>query len=104
MNTRDSLGFAMKATYMRKTDGEEIALYKDPKTDDGTKKSQRGRVVVLEDSSGQIKHLDGLNSRNIVNFEDILQTVFWDGLVLNDKSLSSIREKLNKQLDGEINA
>ncbi len=40
-NTRDTYGFAMKATGAI-VNGEERALFKDPVTDDGTKKSFRG--------------------------------------------------------------
>jgi nicotinamide phosphoribosyltransferase len=52
--TRDSLGFAMKATWGIRGD-QEVFLYKDPKTDNGTKKSARGRVAVID---GQL--VDGL--------------------------------------------
>lgn len=44
--TRDTFGQALKSTLVR-INGEEKMIFKDPKTDDGTKKSQRGRVVVL---------------------------------------------------------
>lgn len=52
--TRDSLGFAMKATWGRRG-GKEVFLFKDPKTDSGTKKSARGRVAVVDG-----KLVDGL--------------------------------------------
>ena len=39
--TRDTFGFAMKATWVSCND-ESIAIYKDPKTDGGTKKSAKG--------------------------------------------------------------
>ena len=45
--TRDSLGFAMKATSVT-INGVEKAIFKDPITDDGTKKSAKGRVVVAK--------------------------------------------------------
>lgn len=44
-NTRDTLGFAMKATNAT-INGEDVALWKDPKTDDGTKKSAKGLLMV----------------------------------------------------------
>lgn len=44
-HTRDTFGFAVKATAAT-VNGEERMLFKDPKTDDGTKRSQRGRIVV----------------------------------------------------------
>lgn len=53
--TRDSLGFAMKATWGRRA-GHEVFLFKDPKTDSGTKKSARGRVAVVDG-----KMIDGLS-------------------------------------------
>lgn len=44
-NTRDTLGFAMKATYVEKN-GVGEAIFKDPITDSGTKKSARGLLRV----------------------------------------------------------
>lgn len=45
--TRDTYGFAMKATWAM-VNGEERMLFKEPKTDDGTKKSAKGRLVVFK--------------------------------------------------------
>jgi nicotinamide phosphoribosyltransferase len=45
--TRDTFGFAMKATWVQ-IDGEGQAIFKDPKTDDGVKKSARGRLAVID--------------------------------------------------------
>lgn len=45
--TRDSLGFAMKATW-GVLNGEEVFLAKDPKTDSGTKKSATGMLAVVD--------------------------------------------------------
>ncbi|MEC3434830.1 nicotinate phosphoribosyltransferase, partial [Bacillus cereus] len=93
--TRDSLGFAMKATYAV-VNGEERLLFKDPKTDDGTKKSQRGRVVVTEDDDFGIIGMDGLNKEqaNALKDVDLLQDVFVDGKLMRDESLSEIRARL----------
>ena len=72
-NTRDSLGFAIKATSMVQ-DGIEYMLQKDPKTDSG-KKSHRGRVAVIGDIC-----VDCLDSESIKNHpESRLTTVFEDG-------------------------
>ncbi len=43
--TRDTYGFAMKATNIIKN-GEDVAIFKDPKTDGGEKKSAKGRLAV----------------------------------------------------------
>ncbi|MFA1509900.1 nicotinate phosphoribosyltransferase [Priestia aryabhattai] len=91
-NTRDTLGFAMKATYSV-VNGEEKLLFKDPKTDDGTKRSQRGRVHVSR-VNGEIKFVDGLTKNTVVKTPDLLQTVFKDGQLLRDESLQEIRQRL----------
>lgn len=98
MNTRDTLGMAMKATYAM-VDGEERLLFKDPKTDDGTKRSQRGRVHVGQTPDGEIVYMDGLNKdgENRLNEAqpNMLETVFIDGKLVRDQSLSEIREILH---------
>lgn len=47
-NTRDTFGFAMKATYVE-IDGVGREIFKDPITDDGTKKSAKGLLKVNYD-------------------------------------------------------
>lgn len=53
MNTRDTLGFAAKGSWfeVENEDGTRTGydIFKDPVTDDGTKKSLKGRVAVDED-------------------------------------------------------
>lgn len=48
--TRDTLGFAMKATWAM-VNGEGRNLFKDPVTDDGLKKSATGRLAVFPHAS-----------------------------------------------------
>lgn len=98
MNTRDTFGFAMKATYAQ-INGEENFLLKDPKTDDGTKKSLRGRVVVSNDAGNMsIVVTDGLNLEGEAEVSsavgNILETVFEDGVLKRDQSLKEIRKNL----------
>ncbi|GAB6989572.1 nicotinate phosphoribosyltransferase [Paenibacillus pini] len=93
--TRDTLGFAMKATYAV-IDGEERMLFKDPKTDDGTKRSQRGRVAVVK-VNGELTVVDGLVKHTYnANFADIdqLEEVFVDGKLVRDESLAQIRMRV----------
>ncbi|UUV45973.1 nicotinamide phosphoribosyl transferase [Bacillus phage vB_BanS-Thrax1] len=96
-NTRDTFGFAMKATWAQ-IDGVEKQIFKDPKTDDGLKKSQKGRVVVIE-SQGEITYKDGLykHEADALDYIDLLQPVFRNGKLLVDQSLSEIREHLQNQ-------
>jgi nicotinamide phosphoribosyltransferase len=51
--TRDTYGFAMKATWVE-IDGKGRSIYKTPKTDNGVKNSARGRLAVLRDTAGQL--------------------------------------------------
>lgn len=44
--TRDTFGFAMKATWAE-IDGRGVSLFKKPRTDDGAKNSARGRLAVV---------------------------------------------------------
>lgn len=99
-NTRDTFGFAMKATYAV-VDGEERLLFKDPKTDNGTKRSQRGLVAVLKSSkSGNLFYVDGLDVETYAveefGYVDLLEDVFVDGKLVREQSLSDIRNMLQK--------
>ncbi len=94
--TRDTQGWALKATYAV-IDGKEIEIFKNPKTDeDNIKKSLKGKVVVIEDQEGKLKVKDGLNKEGYSKYrnEDLLQTVFKDGKLLKETSLREVREKI----------
>ena len=98
MNTRDTFGFALKTTY-GKVDGKELLLYKDPITDDGTKKSQKGMVRVYQ-KDGVLLYDDELDYNqkyNDIHEQDLLIPVFKDGKLLVDYSLQEIRERLRGQ-------
>lgn len=98
-NTRDTFGFAMKATHAV-INGEERLLFKDPKTDDGTKRSQRGRVVVGRNALGNIVYVDGLDiaDQGLYSSIDMLEEVFVDGKLVRNESLAEIRATLEKSL------
>lgn len=103
-NTRDTFGFAMKATYGEvavgsdefgtRTVGREI--FKDPITDDGTKKSKKGLLSVhpcnkegtplflqVQDQCSWIEEHTGL-----------LEIVFENGRIYNETTLEEIRGRL----------
>ena len=95
--TRDSLSFALKATYTV-IDGEEKFIFKDPKTDvDKIKKSQKGMVVVLQGEEG-IYLKDELNSKEREEFKgsDLLEDVFVNGILVRDENLMEIRVRVLK--------
>lgn len=93
--TRDTHGQAIKATWA-KINGEEVMLFKDPKTDDGTKRSLRGRVAVLKNPmNGKIETVDGLTEAQEKGYENnMLEVVFENGELKRFQSLSNIREIL----------
>lgn len=93
--TRDTFGWAIKATYA-KVNGEERLLFKDPKTDSGIKKSQRGRVLVNE-VDGELTFTDGYLDDGTYQralAESALKPVFIDGQLLRETTLADIRQKL----------
>ena len=95
MNSRDTLGQAVKATYAV-VNGEERLLFKDPKTDDGTKRSQRGMVVVTRDEDGHTHFEDGFTDSTFTENVSIMKPVFKNGMLLKNFTLEEIREKLAK--------
>ncbi len=92
--TRDTYGFAMKATY-GEVNGEARNIFKDPKTDDGTKKSAKGLMQVTE-VGGTLVMKDQCTWEE--EKQGLLQTVFENGKTVNEQSLSEIRGRIKKQL------
>ncbi len=98
-NTRDTLGFALKATHSI-IDGEEIQIYKNPKTDKAKlKKSQKGLCLVYEENN-KIDFIDNLYQRDYDKLsktkKDLLETVFYNGKLVKEFTLNDIRENLEK--------
>ena len=95
--TRDTYGFAMKATY-GEVHGEGRNIFKDPKTDDGTKKSAKG-LLAVHLTDGKLKLKDECSWEE--EKQGLLQTVFENGKVVNEQSLAQIRERMVKELEKE---
>jgi nicotinamide phosphoribosyltransferase len=92
-NTRDTFGFAMKATYVE-VEGEGREIFKDPITDDGTKKSATGLLHVTKHNENGYMLVDKVSWENEANGE--LQTIYKNGEFHNATTLSEIRERLKK--------
>ena len=104
-NTRDTFGFAMKATYGEITheiaDGpgqiafevEPREIFKDPITDDGTKKSKKG---LLQVSATDYTLVCSDQCTWKEESEGLLTTVFKDGKLVKETTLDEIREKLKQ--------
>ena len=92
--TRDTFGFAVKATYAI-VNNEERMLFKDPKTDSGIKKSQKGLVVVNKDNNGKFYFEDNfIDNEEYQSKTNLLETVFVNGKLIKETSLDEIRNKL----------
>lgn len=89
-STRDSIGGAVKST-SGVVNGERIAIFKDPKTDNGVKKSARG-LLRVEVSGGEYILLDDQTPEQETQGE--LKIVFEDGSLVREVSLADIRARL----------
>lgn len=105
-NTRDTFGFAAKGAWFE-SDGKSYDIYKDPVTDDGTKKSLKGKVAVLKSDDTTV--MFGFE-QNLVPGEyyvkqqcteeeentGLLQLIYEDGKFFNQTTLTEVRERLKK--------
>lgn len=96
-NTRDTFGFALKATHAV-INGIETQIYKEPKTDSGNfKKSQKGLCYVYE-ADGEILYKDQLSFEEINSEEyadNLLEEVFVDGVIVKEFSFDDVRKNLH---------
>lgn len=109
-NTRDTFGFALKTTYVEiqevvsddpfgdnpnNTHIETICreVFKDPITDNGTKKSLKGLVRVNEDLSVT----DQCTKEE--EKQGLLKTIFYNGMLIVDETLSDIRKRIEDSKD-----
>lgn len=90
-NTRDTFGFAMKAT-AGVVDGELREIFKDPATDDGTKRSARGLLAVRRGETGRMEVVEQATWDDVRNCA--FEQVFSDGRLFRDETLSEIRERI----------
>jgi nicotinamide phosphoribosyltransferase len=94
-NTRDTFGFAMKATYVE-VNGEGREIFKDPITDDGTKKSATGLLRVTTGVGGY-KLVDSQTWAG--EQTGYLKPIYEDGVFYNTTTLTEIRGKLGKLVE-----
>lgn len=90
--TRDTFGSAMKATWAE-VNGKGLNLFKDPITDDGTKKSATGRLAVLNGDKGLYLVED---ASSWAEKESLLQPVWRDGQFVREQTFGEVREVLAK--------
>lgn len=91
-NTRDTFGTAMKATYVV-IDGEGREIFKNPVTDDGTKRSATGLLQVRKENGSYVL-IDKVSWEEEQQSE--LKTVFKDGKLVKEFTLAEIRNHLSE--------
>jgi len=106
-NTRDTLGFAAKGAWfevLEKTENDETGgygfnyekkqynIYKDPITDDGTKKSLKGLLCVKSSENGDLVCLTEQTWEQ--ENQGWLQTIYEDGKFYNQTTLEEVRNRL----------
>ena len=88
--TRDTHGIAIKATATKNT-GTLIPIFKNPKTDDGTKKSARGLLRITREGNDFLLH------ENVTEAEEKtgeLELTFLNGELVREMNFQEIREHL----------
>ena len=93
--TRDTFGFAMKATNVV-IEGDEKPIFKDPKTDNGLKKSLKGRIGVYDrcnpdTGKSELVAIDGQSKDRYVKGTNLLKTVWKDGEFVRKVGFDEIR-------------
>lgn len=91
-NTRDTFGFAAKGSWFQ-ADGVDFNIYKDPATDNGTKKSLKGMVAVLEEDGEYVSMVECSKEQERGG---ILQLIYEDGNFYNQVTLSEIRSRVKE--------
>lgn len=89
--TRDTFEWALKSTFCQ-YNGIEKPIFKSPMTDNGVKKSLKGRVAVFEGQSC-LAYADGLDLGDKWA-GDLLREVYRDGEILVSEKFSDIRARI----------
>jgi len=92
-NTRDTFGFAMKAT-AGVVNNELREIFKNPVTDDGTKRSARGLLAVVETPDGSFSLEERTTWQRVNNC--VFETVFRNSELLRDERLEDIRRRVRR--------
>ena len=93
-HSRDTLGFALKATYVE-VDGVPREIEKNPITDN-KKKSHKGLISLTKDSDGNFVTKDCCTSEE--ESVSLLHTVFRDGVLIEKQTLEEIRGRVMDSL------
>jgi nicotinamide phosphoribosyltransferase len=89
--TRDTYGFAMKATWCE-VNGEARNIFKKPVTDSGEKNSACGRLAVLKTEQGLIL-VDNATEEQEYSSENVLTPAWQDGTFIREDTFDAIRRR-----------
>jgi nicotinamide phosphoribosyltransferase len=104
MLTRDSAGYAAKGAWFETLiDNLRVGynIYKDPITDDGTKKSLKGFCAVF-DESGDGDYFVQTECTPEMEDSGELIIIYEDGKFYNQTTLTQIRERIDKLIESEV--
>ncbi|TAL29064.1 MAG: nicotinate phosphoribosyltransferase [Phenylobacterium sp.] len=93
--TRDTFGFAMKATWVE-IDGKGRAIFKTPRTDDGTKNSARGRLAVALGDAGDLVLINEATAEE--EARSLLRPVWRNGLLAAREGFDVIRARAREDM------
>jgi len=93
-NTRDTFGFAMKATSVV-VNGERREIFKDPITDDGVKKSAKG-LIRVDKVNDEYVLVDEVTKEEEEKGE--LKVIFENGNFVDKTTIEQIRGRINERL------
>lgn len=88
--TRDTFGFAMKSTY-GVVNGIGREIFKDPVTDNGTKRSAKGLLAVVREN-GELVLKD--RQKDMAVEGDLMEVAFLNGRILKVQSIEEIRRRI----------
>lgn len=90
-NTRDTFGFAIKSTF-GEINGVSREIFKEPKTDNGVKKSAKGITGVFKNEAGEYYLKDQIDFQEYNTCE--LKPVFYNGNLIYGNTLEGIRGRI----------
>lgn len=90
--TRDTFGYAIKATYGEDKDGKPIMIYKQPKAL-AWKKSPKGCIIVAKDGQSYTDE-HTFEEAHGEGVENLLELVFKDGKMVKEISLAEVRANI----------
>lgn len=104
-NTRDTFGYAAKGAQFI-ANGKSFDIYKDPATDDGTKKSLKGYCQVFNNRPDALPHELKYDGKDQIEVQigctkeqeegGLLQTIYKDGKFYNQVTHEEVRERVLK--------